>query len=86
MRNEFSPKIKHVKTDIEKRIKAATSETKKKKKERKNLQYTFADKSNCISHTSVFIEKLVFRNDWNNNMMIRLLTSLLIDKATLFKM
>lgn len=51
---------------MEKRIKAATSETKREKEKKKNLQYTFAEKY-CISHTSIFIERLTFHNDSNNN-------------------
>jgi len=64
-RNEKLGKLeeKHVKINIEKRIKAA-SETKRKKE---TLQYTFADKSNCISHTSIFIERSTFHNDSNSN-------------------
>jgi len=54
MRNEFSPKIKHVKTDIEKRIKAATSETKKKKK-KKERTYSIPSPIKVIAfHTRAF--------------------------------
>jgi len=64
-RNEKLSKLeeKRVKINNEKRIKVA-SETKRKKK---TLQYTFADKSNCISHTSILIERSTFHNDSNSN-------------------
>lgn len=51
---------KRVKIDIEKRIKAATSETKRKKKKERNLQYTFADKSNCYFTHEHFYREIDF--------------------------